>query len=124
MALIALWLVPEITAGGPSGSCGNTSAPAASLSSYMTKPRRYGTTSSRIFQRTAWPTSISFGMGQMLDNQGMQAYLRSLPAHEAIAVKQRLDQLRRDCGCRVGGIMMLTITTTWIVFRLLFPVVG
>jgi hypothetical protein len=60
----------------------------------------------------------------MTDDQRFQAYLGSLPAHEVTAVKQRLDHLRRDCGCRVGLIVMLSVTIPWIVYMFLAPVVG
>jgi hypothetical protein len=60
----------------------------------------------------------------MIDDQQLQAYLKSLPAHEKVAVKQKLDQLRNDCGCRIGSIIMLTVTTFWIVYAHLVPVVG
>ena len=60
----------------------------------------------------------------MIDDRRLQAYLESLPAHEAVAVKQRLDDLRGDCGCHVGSIVMLSVTTIWIIHTLLVPAAG
>jgi hypothetical protein len=60
----------------------------------------------------------------MIDDRRLQVYLGSLPANEAVVVKRRLDDLRRDCGCRVGSIVMLVVTTSWIVYTLLVPVAG
>lgn len=58
-----------------------------------------------------------------MDGQRLHKYLRSLPADEANAVNQRLDYLRRDCGCRLGLIVMLSATTVWIMYTFWVPVV-
>jgi len=63
-------------------------------------------------------------MMTMIDDRSLQVYLESLPVHEAVVVKRRLDGLRRDCGCYVGSIVMLSVTTSWIVHTLLVPVAG
>lgn len=63
-------------------------------------------------------------MMTMIDDRSLQVYLESLPVHEAVVVKQRLDDLRRDCGCHVGSIVMLSVTTSWIVHTLLVPAAG
>ena len=63
-------------------------------------------------------------MMTMIDDRSLQVYLKSLPVHEAVVVKQRLDDLRGDCGCHVGSIVMLSVTTSWIVHTLLLPVAG
>ena len=60
----------------------------------------------------------------MTRNRELQACLLSLPAPEAAAVKQRLDRLRQDCGCKVGSIVMLSVTSAWIVHTLLVPTAG
>jgi hypothetical protein len=60
----------------------------------------------------------------MIYDRRLQTYLDSLPACEAAAVRQRLDDLRADCGCRVGSIVMLSVTAIWIVRTTLAPVVG
>jgi hypothetical protein len=60
----------------------------------------------------------------MIDDRSLQTYLATLPAHEATAVKRRLDDLRRDCGCYVGSIVMLSVTATWIVYTSLASATG
>ena len=60
----------------------------------------------------------------MIDDRRLQIYLGSLPATEAAAVKKRLDDLRGDCGCRVGSLVMLSVTTIWLVQTFLAPVAG
>jgi hypothetical protein len=52
-------------------------------------------------------------------DQTLQTYLTSISPDEAIAWKHRLDQYRRDCGCRVGLIVMLSVTVPWIVYSFL-----
>jgi hypothetical protein len=59
----------------------------------------------------------------MIDDRRLQIYLESLPAPEAAAVTQRVDDLRRDCGCLVGSIVMLSVTTIWIAYTLLISAV-
>ena len=51
----------------------------------------------------------------MTNEPTLRSYLMALPADEAVAVRQRLDRLRRDCGCGVGSIVMLSATCFWIV---------
>lgn len=51
----------------------------------------------------------------------IQACLPSLPADEAAAVSRRLHELRHDCGCRVGMIVMLGVTASWICYAWLVP---
>ena len=60
----------------------------------------------------------------MIVDQTLQAYLGSLPVNEVTAWKYRLEHHRRDCGCRVGAIVMLTVTATWIVHSFMSPVLG
>jgi hypothetical protein len=60
----------------------------------------------------------------MIDHRRLQACLAALPAHEAQAVKQRLDRLRDDCGCHIGALTMMTVTISWIVYAVLVPVAG
>lgn len=57
----------------------------------------------------------------MAIDQDVQAYLSSLPPDEEIAWKRRLELLRRDCGCHVGGIVMLSFTAAWVVYSFLSP---
>ena len=49
----------------------------------------------------------------MIDDSALQAYLRSLPIHESIAWKRRLERHRTDCGCRIGLMVMLAVTAIW-----------
>lgn len=63
-------------------------------------------------------------MAAIVDDRTLQPYLDSLPPHEALAVKKRLDELRRDCGCAVGSIVMLGVTIGWIVHAVLVPAEG
>ena len=58
------------------------------------------------------------------DAHQLQTYLASLPAHEALLVKQRLNKFRRDCGCGISSIVMLSITASWLVYTFLVPVAG
>lgn len=60
----------------------------------------------------------------MIVDRTLQGYLGSLPVDEVTAWKQRLEHHRRDCGCRVGAIVMLAITATWIVHSFLAPELG
>jgi hypothetical protein len=60
----------------------------------------------------------------MVEDTDLQAYLGALPVREGAVAKERLERLRRDCGCRVGSIVMLSVTATWIVSTLVSPVLG
>lgn len=60
----------------------------------------------------------------MLDDGRLQAYLGSLPLHQASAWKRRLDDLRTDCGCRTGAVVMLSCTGAWLIYSVLSPVAG
>ena len=60
----------------------------------------------------------------IMDDPRLQAYLASLSPHEAAQVKKRLDDLRGDCGCSVGAVVMLGVTTSWIIHALLVPTAG
>ncbi|QEA39653.1 hypothetical protein FGL86_11630 [Pistricoccus aurantiacus] len=63
-------------------------------------------------------------MMTMMNDRILQIYLESLPAHEAVVVKRRLDSLREDCGCRFGSIVMLIVTISWVIHTLLMPIAG
>ncbi|MDG2570885.1 hypothetical protein P7L87_25370 [Vibrio parahaemolyticus] len=54
----------------------------------------------------------------------MRLALTALPAHEAAAVKRRLDSLRTDCGCGLGAIVMLGATGLWVAHTVVAPVAG
>ena len=60
----------------------------------------------------------------MIDDRTLESYLGALSAEKAVAVKQRLDDLRRDCGCGVGSIVMLGATGAWIVHACSSPSTG
>src|SRR5215213_2599987 len=57
----------------------------------------------------------------MIDERTLQTYLRSLPSTEAAKMRRRLDKYREDCGCSIGSIVMLGVTTFWIVRTFLDP---
>lgn len=63
--------------------------------------------------------AIRFGVTPMIVDQKLQTYLRSLPADEATAWVKRLEYYKRDCGCRVGSVAMLSAIALWIVYA--FP---
>jgi hypothetical protein len=52
-------------------------------------------------------------------DQRLQTSLASLPEDEVIAWRQRLERHRRDCGCRVGSLIMLSVTGAWISYSFL-----
>jgi hypothetical protein len=60
----------------------------------------------------------------MVVDQGLQASLGSLPVDEVTAWNQGLERHRRDCGCRVGSIIMLSGTGLWIFYSFLSPAAG
>jgi hypothetical protein len=63
-------------------------------------------------------------MSTLGDDRRLQLALQALPAHEAVAVKRRLEDLRTDCGCRLGSIVMLGVTGMWVARAVLAPVPG
>lgn len=60
----------------------------------------------------------------MNDERALKSYLVALSADEAVAVRQRLAELRKDCGCGVGSVMMLSATGFWIVHVWSAPATG
>jgi hypothetical protein len=63
-------------------------------------------------------------MSRISDDRSLRLALTALPAHEAAAVKRRLDALRTDCGCRLGAIVMLGATGLWVARMVVAPVAG
>jgi len=57
-------------------------------------------------------------------DQSLQTFLGSLPEGEVTAWKQRLERYRGDCGCRVGSLIMLSVTGAWIFYSFLSPAAG
>ena len=60
-----------------------------------------------------------WGDAEMVFDQRLRTYLKSLPADEAAAWEQRLEWHRRDCGCRVGSVVLLSTIAVWIVYSFL-----
>jgi hypothetical protein len=57
-------------------------------------------------------------------DQDLQTSLRSLPEDEMMAWKRRLERHRGDCGCRVGSLIMLSVTGAWIGYLFLSQAAG
>jgi hypothetical protein len=60
----------------------------------------------------------------MVVDQRLQTSLGSLPEDEVTAWNQRLERHRRDCGCRAGSLIMLSVTGAWISYSFLSPAAG
>ena len=63
-------------------------------------------------------------MSRISHDRSLRLALTALPAHEAAAVKRRLDALRTDCGCGLGAIVMLGATGLWVAHTVVAPVAG
>jgi hypothetical protein len=57
-------------------------------------------------------------------DQALHTCLRSLPADEVTTWTQRLERHRNDCGCRVGLLVMLSVTGAWLFYPFLSQAAG
>ncbi|HZR55684.1 MAG TPA: hypothetical protein VFA74_02335 [Terriglobales bacterium] len=60
----------------------------------------------------------------LIFDQDLPTCLRSLPTDEVTAWTRRLERHRNDCGCRIGLLVMLSVTGAWLFYPLLSQATG